>query len=127
MLVECLYTVLDRSCPLEPLLYRQKEIAEKEGVPFLSKIDLMIQHIENFTPPAGTETHLLFDSWYGAKKIWKAARKRDFKITTGIKCNRSLRVPCTDEPSGWKWQKLTDYTASLPDSAYQECYWPRNQ
>lgn len=125
-LVQCLYTVLDRSCPLEPLLYRQKKTAEKEGVPFLSKIDLMIQQIENFSPPVGTETHVLLDSWYSAKKIWKAARKRKFKITTGLKCNRSLRVPCSDEASGWKWQKLTDYAASLPDSAYQECYWPRN-
>jgi hypothetical protein len=60
-LVECLYTVLDRSCPLEPLLYRQKETAEKENVVFLSKIDLMIQHIGNFNPPAGTETHVLKD------------------------------------------------------------------
>jgi SRSO17 transposase len=125
-LVQCIYTILDRSCPLEPLLYRQKKTAEKEGVPFLSKIELMIQQIENFTPPAGTETHVLLDSWYSAKKIWKAARKRKFKITTGIKCNRSLRVLCSDDPSGWKWQKLTDYVESLPQSAYQECYWPRN-
>ncbi len=97
-LVQCLYTVLDRSCPLEPLLYRQKKTAEKEGIPFLSKIDLMIQQIENFIPPIGTETHVLLDSWYSAKKIWKAARKRQFKITTGLKCNRSLRISCTDEP-----------------------------
>jgi hypothetical protein len=124
-LVECLYTVLDRSCPLEPLLYRQKQTAEKEGVPFLSKIDLMIQQIENFTPLAGTETHVLLDNWYSAKRIWKAARKRKFKITTGLKCNRSLRVSCADDPSGWKWQKLTDYVAFLPESAYQHCYWPR--
>jgi SRSO17 transposase len=86
----------------------------------------MIQQIENFTPPDGTETHVLLDSWYSAKKIWKAARDRDFKITTGTKRNRSLRVSCTDEPSGWTWQKLTDYVESLPKSAYQECYWPRN-
>ncbi len=125
-LVECIYTVLDRSCPLEPLLYRQKETAEKENALFLSKIDLMIQHIENFIPPAGTETHVLLDSWYGAKKIWKASRKRGFKITTGLKCNRSLRISCADDPSGWKWQKLTDYAALLPESAYQECHWPRN-
>jgi SRSO17 transposase len=125
-LVECLYTVVDRSCPLEPLLYRQKVTAEKEEVPFLSKIDLMLQQIENFIPPAGTETHVLLDSWYSAKKIWKAARKQDFKITTGIKCNRSLRVPCSNDSSGWKWQKLTDYAAALPNSAYQECHWPRN-
>lgn len=125
-LVQCLYTVLERSCPLEPLLYRQKVTAEKENAQFLSKIDLMIQQIDNFIPPAGTETHVLLDSWYSAKKIWKAARKRKFKITTGLKCNRSLRVPSSDDPSEWKWQKLTDYVESLPESSYQECYWPRN-
>jgi len=125
-LVQCLYTVLDRSCPLEPFLYRQKKTAEKEGVEFLSKIDLMIQCIQNFNPPPGTATHVLLDSWYSAKKIWKAARDRGFHITTGLKCNRSLRVSCSDEPSGWKWQKLMDYAASLPKDAYELCSWPRN-
>jgi hypothetical protein len=125
-LVQCLYTILDRSCPLEPLLYRQKEVAEKEGVPFTSKIDLMIQLIQSFIPPSGTLTHVLLDSWYTAKKVWKAARKRGFAITSGLKSNRSLRVPCEDDASGWKWQKLADYAASLPDSAYQLCHSPRN-
>jgi len=128
-LVQCLYTVLGRFCPLEPFLYRQKEIAEKEGVLFLSKIDMMIQCIQNFTPPAGTLTHVLLDSWYGAKRIWKAARDRGFLITTGLKCNRSLRILCDitpDTPKGWKWQSFSDYVASLPGSAYQLCNWPRN-
>src|SRR5258705_2837934 len=93
-LVQCLYTVLGRFCPLEPFLYRQKKTAEKEGVPFLSKIDIMIQYIQNFTSPAGTITHVLLDSWYSAKIIWKAARDRGFLITTGLRCNRSLRVSC---------------------------------
>jgi len=128
-LVQCLYTVLGRFCPLEPFLYRQKKTAEKEGVPFLSKIDMMIQCIQNFTPPAGTLIHVLLDSWYSAKIIWKAARDRGFLITTGLKCNRSLRVSCDitpDTPKGWKWQLFTDYVASLPESAYQLCSWPRN-
>jgi len=128
-LVEMLYTVLDRSCPLEPLLYRQKKTAEKEEVPFLSKIDLMIQQIQNFTPPSGTVTHVLLDSWYNCKPIWKTARDREFKITTGIRRNRWLRVPCevtSDTPEGWKWQRLDDYAASLPEEAYQQCFCPRN-
>src|SRR2546423_6197855 len=58
-LVQCLYTVLGRSCPLEPLLYQPKKTAEKEDIPFMSKIDLMIQQIQNFTPPSGTITHIL--------------------------------------------------------------------
>jgi hypothetical protein len=125
-LVQCLYTVLGRSCPLEPLLYQQEKFAKKEDVPFMSKIDLMIQQIQNFTPPSGTITHILLDSWYSAKKIWKTARDRGFQITTGLRCNRSLRVPCEDDPKGWKWQKLSEYVASLPKSAYQQCSKPRN-
>lgn len=128
-LVQCLYTIGDRSCPLEPLLYCQKKTAEKEGVPFLSKIDLMIQHIQNFTPPAGTVTHVLLDSWYNGKRLWKTALDRGFQITTGIRCNRWLRVSCEitpDTPKGWKWQRLDDYASSLPESAYQECSSPRD-
>jgi DDE superfamily endonuclease len=128
-LVQCLYTVLDRSCPLEPLLYRQRKTAEKEEVPFLSKIDLMIKAIQHFVPPSGTVTHVLLDSWYNCKSIWKTARDRKFKITTGIRRNRWLRVPCEvtpDTPKGWKWQRLDDYAASLPEEAYQQCSCPRN-
>jgi SRSO17 transposase len=125
-LVQCLYTVLDRSCPLEPLVYRQEEVAKKENVPFTSKIDLMIQQIQNFTPLPGTRTHVLLDSWYNAKKVWKAARDLGYLITTGTKCNRFLRVSCDTQESGWKWQKLSDYAASLPESAYQRYNQPRN-
>jgi hypothetical protein len=125
-LVQCLSTVLGRCCPLEPLLYQQKKTVEKEDISFMSKIDLIIQQIQNFTPPSGTMTHILLDSWYSAKKIWKAARDRGFQITTGLRCNRSLRVPCDNDPKGWKWQKLSDYAASLSESMYQLCSNPRN-
>jgi hypothetical protein len=123
-LVQCIYSILGRSCPLEPLLYRQEETAKKEEVPFFSKIDLMIQQIQNFIPPSGTKTHVLLDSWYNAKRIWKVARSRGFDITTGVKSNRFLRVLCDDEEKGWKWQKLSDYATSLEESAYQRCSLP---
>jgi SRSO17 transposase len=128
-LVQCIYTVLGHSCPLEPLLYRQRKTAEAEGVKFLSKVDLMIQQIKDFIPPPGTATHILLDSWYTCKKLWKAVREHKYNITTGIKRNRLLRVACDvtpETPQGWKWQKLDDYATSLPDSAYQECICPRN-
>jgi hypothetical protein len=89
----------------------------------------MIQQIQNFSAPSGTETHVLLDSWYNCKPIWKAARDRKFKITTGIRRNRWLRVSCEvtpDTPKGWKWERLDDYAASLPESAYQQCSRPRN-
>jgi Transposase DDE domain len=89
----------------------------------------MIQQIQNFVPPSGTTTHVLLDSWYNCKPIWKTARDRGFKITTGIKRNRWMRVPCEvtpETPKGWKWQKLDDYAASLTEEAYQQCSCPRN-
>ena len=78
-LVQCLYTIVSRSCPLEPLIYRQEKTARKEGIPFISKIDLMIQQIQNFTSPFGTVTHVLLDSWYSAKKSGKLRVIEDFK------------------------------------------------
>ncbi len=112
-LVQGLYVLLGRWCPLAPQLYQQKSVCTARGVPFQSKIDLMEQHIRTFEPVAGTRTHVLLDSWYGAKRLWKAARARHFLITTGLKANRSLRVPDPEAEQGWRWQQLSAYAASL--------------
>jgi hypothetical protein len=40
-LLESLYVLLGRRCPLAPQLYRKPPICEAEGVPFESLIDLM--------------------------------------------------------------------------------------
>jgi hypothetical protein len=42
-----------------------------------------------------------------------------------MKSNRWLRLEDPSEPRGWRWQRLSDYAASLDDSAYVECAWPR--
>jgi hypothetical protein len=102
-LVQALYLVQGRHCPLDPQLYRQKAVCEAEGVPFQSKIELMEQQIRSFKPLEGTLTHVLLDSWYSAKCIWKAARKRGFLISTGLKSNRCLRVADPEAASGWRW------------------------
>ncbi len=123
-LVQALYVVQGRHCPLAPQLYRQKAICAAEGVPFHSKIDLMAAQIRSFAPLAGTQTHVLLDSWYAAKGIWKAARERGFLITTGLKRNRSLRVADAEAPHGWRWQSLSEYAAGLRAADYQEVTWP---
>jgi hypothetical protein len=123
-LVEGLNVLLGRSCPLPPQLYRQQVTCEAEGVAFHSKIDLMEERIRGFEPVAGTRTHVLLDSWYCAKVLWKAARARDFLITTGLKSNRWLRIEDPTEEQGWRWQRLSDYTAHLPHSSYQRVKWP---
>lgn len=117
-LVQGLYVVGCRRCPLAPQLYRQEAVCRAEGVPFCSKVALMVARIRTFDPVPGTRTHVLVDSWYCAKAVWRAARERHFLITSGLKANRVLRVPDADDPRGWRWQKLTDYAAALPADAY---------
>jgi SRSO17 transposase len=126
-LVQALYVVQGRRCPLAPRLYRQRAVCAAEGVPFRSKIDLMGEVIRTFAPPPGTRTHVLLDSWYGAKVLWRAARARGFEITTGLKSNRSLRVADAADPRGWRWQPLAEYAAGLPDDAYTAVAWPAQE
>jgi len=126
-LVENLYVLLGRRCPLAPQLYRQQVVCEKEGVPFQSKIALMEETIRTFEPVVGTLTHVLLDSWYSAKCLWRAARERDFLITTGIKSNRWLAVADPSVPQGWRWQQLSDYTAQLKASDYKQLRWPKGK
>src|SRR5712692_1573589 len=123
--VQGIYVLLDRTCPLVPQLYRQATVCEAEQVPFHSKIELMEALIRAFEPVAGTQTHILLDSWYCAKCLWHAARERDFLITTGIKSNRWLRVADATAPQGWCWQKLSDYAAQLRESDFVQLPWPR--
>ncbi len=123
-LVQGLYVLLGRQCPLQPRLYRQRAVCEQEGVPFQSKIDLMIEIIESFAPVADTVTHVLLDSWYGCKAVWKAARARGFAITTALRENRALRVPDASQPKGWCWQTFTDYAATLTAADFQCVVWP---
>lgn len=125
-LVQGLYVLLGQHFPLQPRLYRQHVTCLKEGVDFQSKIALMIDLIMQFDPPQGTRTHVLLDSWYSAKAIWKAARERGFLITTALKRNRSVRIADETCEQGWTWQSLPDYAQSLPASAFVPCTWPRN-
>lgn len=123
-LVQGLYVLLGRRCPLMPRLYRQKAVCEREGVAFQSKIDLMEQIIRTFEPVAGTLTHVLLDAWYGEKRLWRAARERGFHITTGLRSNRWLRNDDPQASLGWSWQRLSDYAASLSPDQYQKVVWP---
>ncbi len=126
-LVAGLYVLLGRRCPLAPRLYRQQKVCQKEEVAFQSKIDVMESLIRTFEPVAGSVTHVLLDSWYCAKVIWKAARERGFLITTGLKSNRSLRIADESQPQGWRWQELREYAASLRVEDYVQLSWPRGQ
>jgi len=91
-----LYLLLRRRCPLPPLLYRQRVVAQAEGVRFWSKIDPAEKIISTFKPVPGTHTHVLVDAWYTCKRLWKVAREQGFAFTEGLKGNRQLRV------EGWQ-------------------------
>jgi len=124
-LVQGLYVLLGRRCPLAPQLYQQQTVCQAAGVPFRSKLDLLVELVQTFEPVAGTRTHVLADSWYAAKRLWRAARERGFLITTGLKANRSLRVSDPAGLCGWRWQRLDAYAAGLSADDFTLVDWPR--
>jgi len=120
-----LYVLLGRRCPLPPRLYRQKAVCEQEGVPFVSKIDLAVQEIEQFEPVAGTHTHLLIDSWFHCRKVRRAAQKRGWDVSGGLKSNRVMRLINAD--GSRTWLKLAEYATSLKAEDWQPAVWPSQE
>lgn len=125
-LVQALYVLLGRQCVLEPQ-YAQRAVCAAEGVPFRSKVDIMVETILTFVPVPGTQTHILLDSWYTAKKVWKAARARGFLITSGLRSNRFLRIEDPDAENGWRWQWMDAYAQQLSDDDFVQVTWPRGE
>lgn len=126
-LVQALYVLLGRQCVLEPQMYAQKAVCEAEHVSFRSKIDIMVETILSFVPAPETQTHVLLDSWYTAKKVWQAARARGFLITSGLRGNRSLRVEDPEAESGWRWQRIDAYAQQLSADDFVQVAWPRGE
>ena len=120
-----LYVLLGRRCPLEPRLYRQKSVCEKEGVPFWSKIDLAVEEIEQFQPVKDTHTHLLIDSWFHCKRVRKAAQKRGWDVSGRLKSNRKMRLIAED--GSRSWITLANYAAQLNPEDWQEAGWPSQE
>src|SRR5579864_6221361 len=60
-LVQGLYVLLGRRCPLAPQLYQQQTVCQAADVPFRSKLDLLVEMVQTFVPVAGTRTHVLAD------------------------------------------------------------------
>ena len=121
-LVQSLYVLLGRRCPLAPQMYRQKAVCQREGVSFQSKVDMLEATIRDFQPVPNTLTHVLVDSWYTCKRIWRAARERGFLITSGLKANRWLWVSDAQGPG--RWMHLNEYAAHLSPEQYQKMTWP---
>jgi SRSO17 transposase len=126
-MVQALYVLLGRRCPLEPQMYRQQAVCEREGVPFRSKVAIMRDILLNFTPIAHAQTHVLLDSWYTAKSIWQVARQRDFLITSGLRSNRQVRIDDESQAQGWRWQRLDEYAGQLTEQAFTPLLWPNRE
>lgn len=121
-LFEGVYVVEGRQYPLSPQMYRQKTVCEREGVPFLSKVDLAEKVILEFDPLANTCTHVLVDSWYVSKRIWKAVKTRKWDLTGGLKKNHKLRI--TDVEGNLVWVRVDDFADELANHAFQPVIWP---
>lgn len=121
-LFQGVYVLAGQQLPLTPRLYRRQVTCEAEDVPFVSKIDLAYEVVTTFEPAPDTQTHLLIDSWYLARRIWRAARARGWEVTGGLKANRPMRLM---DPDGTRrWLPVSEYAASLTAHDFQEVLWP---
>jgi hypothetical protein len=120
-----LYSLLDQRCPLSAEMYRQKAVCQREGVAFVSKIDMAVQSIARFEPVPDTRTHLLIDSWYHCKQVRRAAQARDWDVSGGLKSNRTVRLIAED--GSREWLSLSQYAARLGANDWQEVVWPSDQ
>jgi hypothetical protein len=114
---------LGRRCPLPPRLYRQRAVAAAEGVPFRSKVDLVVEAVQALVPLPGTATHVLVDSWYTCRRLWRAARARGFHVTGGLRTNRWLRLPDPTAPAGHRRARLSAYVAGLTPADFVLVPW----
>jgi hypothetical protein len=126
-LVVGLLELLGRRCPLPPRLYCQKAVAATQGVPFRSKVDLVVEAVQALTPIPGTRTHILVDSWYTCYRLWRTALGRRFTITGGLKVNRWLRLPGPNQPGGRRKVRLSQYLAELAPEDFVTVPWRGRQ
>ena len=124
-LFEGVYVVEDHQFPLTPQLYCQKKVCEREGIAFRSKVDLALEAIREFEPLPGTCTHVLMDTWYVNKRIWRAIKERKWDLTGGLKSNHKLRV--VDVEGQKVWMSLADFANQLPPEALRKVIWPNQQ
>jgi hypothetical protein len=124
-MLAALYVLLGYRVPISLQMYRQKEICEQEGEPFVSKIDLAVGRILAFDGPKGTHTHVLVDSWLMNKRVWRTARDRGFALSGGLKANRFIRLTRAD--GSRIWQELSAYASDLSPDDFEPLHWPNQE
>jgi hypothetical protein len=74
--------------PVHLSLYIKKETCQKEQHTFKTKIQLAVEQINAFTPPANTRVVVPFDSWYFCRQIVEAVNARGWDWVTQVESNR---------------------------------------
>ncbi len=120
-----LYVLLGQRCPLLPRLYRQKAVCEREGVPFQSKVDLAVAEIQEFEPVPTAHTHVVTDTWYHCRRVRRAAQRRGWDVSGGLKHNRWMRRTAAD--GSREYVRVSDYAATLDRTDWQEATWPSQE
>lgn len=120
-----LYVLSGQRCPLAPKMYCQKNTCEQEKQPFQSKVEMAVQEIETFEPVPTTQTHILIDIWYHCKQVRRAAHKRGWQVSGGLKSNRTMRLIAEDGHR--TWIKLSAYAARLTLDDWSEVTWPSTE
>lgn len=104
-------------------MYIQKAVCDQEGLPFQSKVTMALQAVATFKPLADTQTHVLVDSWYLNKALWKAVKRRGWALSGGLKANHKLYV--LDPDTGrFTWMRLDDFAAGLCAEPFEPVLWP---
>ena len=86
-------------------MYCQKSVCQPAGVTFESKIEMARHQIEDFEAVSGTQTHVLNDSRYHCRQVRRAAQKRGWEVSGGLKSNRVMRL--ASEAGDRQWLKLS--------------------
>ena len=125
-LLQAIYLVEGHQYPLDPQMYIQKSVCEQEQRLFQSKVEMAVQTVAGFEPLAETHTHVLVDSWYVNKAMWKAVRERQWDLTGGLKANHKLCVlhPATGE---WTWLRLDDFVEGMSAEPFEPVLWPSQE
>lgn len=125
-LFQGVYLLEDHQYPLDPQMYIQQSVCQREGREFHSKVEMAVEVVKSFEPVLGTHTHVLVDSWYVNKAMWKVVKGRKWDLTGGLKANHKLRVldPGTGE---WTWMRLDEFAAGLSDEPFEAVLWPSQE
>jgi hypothetical protein len=86
---------------------------------------MAVDEIEQFEPVPGTQTHVLIDSWYHCRQVRRAAQKRGWEISGGLRSNRRMRQ--VKEDGSREWIKLSAYAAGLTREDWLEVVWPSDK